>query len=200
MRLKRNAWLLYAVSLAFIPLAWHRGDNVFEWAAYDLFFYVVLPLAAAYFLGFKPRELGFQFGKKEGYKWFAVLFLLSIPISLYGTTVPSMKSYYPVFSYSGWVDFLIKELAVGAVMFAHEAFYRGVLLFPLARKNEWLAILAQDIPYTLVHIGKPGIEVPYAFFAGIIFAKMDLKGGSFLPSFFLHWLGSALFDVMCVLL
>ncbi|ACJ16091.1 membrane-associated metalloprotease [Thermococcus onnurineus NA1] len=200
MELKRNSWLLYALSLVFILLVWGRGDNVFGWAAYNAAFYVVLPLAVGYLLGFKPRELGFQLGNREGYKWFAVLFLLSIPISLYGTRVPEMKNYYPIFAYSNWIDFLLKELAVGAIMFAHEAFYRGILLFPLAKKNEWLAILAQDVPYTLVHIGKPGIEILYAFFAGIVFAKMDLKGKSFLPSFLLHWFGSVLFDVMCILL
>ena len=84
-------------------------------------------------------------------------------------------------------------------MFAHKAFYRGILLFPLAKKNEWLGILAQNIPYTLIHIGKPPLEVPYSFIAGIIFAKMDLKSESFLPGFFLHWIGSAIFDVLCVI-
>ncbi|WP_461864314.1 CPBP family archaeomyxosortase MrtA [Thermococcus sp.] len=200
MRIQRNPWILYALSLGFVPLAWHRGSTIFEWAAYDALFYILLPALLAGLLGFKPGELGFQPGRREGYKWFAVLFLISIPISLYGTTVQSMKSYYPIFTYSGWGDFLLKELAVGVMMLAHEAFYRGILLFPLAEKNEWLAILLQDIPYTIVHIGKPGVEIPYAFFAGIIFAKMDLKGRSFLPSFLLHWLGSAFFDVLCVLL
>ncbi|WP_461867024.1 CPBP family archaeomyxosortase MrtA [Thermococcus sp.] len=199
MKLRKNPWVLYALSLVFIPLTWHRGNNIFEWAGYDVLFYVILPVLLAYLLGFKPEEFGFQLGKKEGYKWFAVLFLISIPISFYGTTVPSMKAYYPIFGYSGWSDFLLKELVVGVIMCAHEAFYRGILLFPMAEKNEWLAILAQDMPYTIVHIGKPGIEIPYAFFAGILFAKMDLKGKSFLPSFFLHWLGSAFFDVLCVL-
>ncbi|GAB6101925.1 CPBP-Thermo-1 family intramembane metalloprotease [Thermococcus atlanticus] len=200
MRLRKNPWALYALSLLFIPLVWRRGNSLFEWAAYEALLYILLPLLLARLLGFKPGELGFQPGKREGYRWFAVFFLISIPISLYGTTVPSMKNYYPIFSYSGWGDFLLKELVVGVMMLAHEAFYRGILLFPLAEKNEWLAIFAQDIPYTLVHIGKPGIEIPYAFFAGILFAKMDLKGRSFLPSFLLHWLGSAFFDVLCVLL
>ncbi|WP_457750709.1 CPBP family archaeomyxosortase MrtA, partial [Thermococcus sp.] len=147
----------------------------------------------------RPDELGLKFPNRRGLKLFLLLFALSTPLSLYGTTIPSMRSYYPIFSYSGPLTFLLGELGMGLIMLAHEAFYRGFLLFPLARKNETLAIILQNIPYTLVHIGKPGIEVPYAFIAGIIFAKMDLEGESFLPSFLLHWFGSALFDVLCVL-
>ena len=200
MRVRRNPWVLYIALLPFIVIVRSTGGGIFQWAGYNVLFYFAFPLLLAGLLGFKPAELGVKAGKKEGYELALILFLLTIPLSLYGTTIPSMKEYYPIFQYSGWDDFFLKELAVGVIMFSHEAFYRGFVLFPLARKNEWLGILAQDVPYTLVHIGKPGIEVPYSFIAGIIFAKLDLRSESFLPSFLLHWLGSVLFDVMCVLL
>ena len=158
-----------------------------------------LPLIVAHLLGFKPNELGFKVGKREGYVWACILFLVTLPLSVYASRMESFRNFYPIFSYSSWSDFLLKELLIGIIMFAHEAFYRGILLFPLAKKNEWLGILAQNIPYTLIHIGKPPLEVPYSFIAGIIFAKMDLKSESFLPSFLLHWIGSAIFDVLCVI-
>ncbi|MBO8174611.1 MAG: CPBP family intramembrane metalloprotease [Thermococcus sp.] len=194
-----KTFLLYLISLIFIILNWHLGQNIYEWTLYDISFYVFLPLIVAYLLGFKPNELGFKVGKREGYIWAFALFLATLPLSIYASKMESFRSFYPIFSYSSWGDFIFKELLVGAIMFAHEAFYRGILLFPLAEKNEWLGILAQNIPYTLVHIGKPSLEVPYSFIAGIIFAKMDLKSESFLPSFFLHWIGSAVFDVLCVI-
>ncbi|NJE10218.1 CPBP family archaeomyxosortase MrtA [Thermococcus sp. MAR1] len=200
MRVRRNPWVLYIALLPFIVIVRSTGGGIFQWAGYNFLFYFAFPLLLARLLGFKPAELGVKAGKKGGYELALILFLLTIPLSLYGTTMPSMKEYYPIFQYSGWDDFFLKELAVGVIMFSHEVFYRGIVLFPLARKNEWLGILAQDVPYTLVHIGKPGIEVPYSFVAGIVFAKMDLKSGSFLPSFLLHWLGSVLFDLLCVLL
>ncbi len=197
MNFKRNPWVLYLLSLGFVPLIWHRGIGIFEWAAYDFVGYVVLPLIASVLLKFKPGELGFNVPNRNGWTMFLLLFAASVPISFYGLTIPEMRNYYPIFSYSSTVDFMVNELVMGIIMFAHEAFYRGVLLFPLSRKNEWLAILLQDIPYTLIHLGKPGVEIPYAFVAGIIFAKMDLKGNSFIPSFLLHWFGSAFFDVLC---
>ncbi|NJE31081.1 CPBP family intramembrane metalloprotease [Thermococcus sp. 18S1] len=200
MKFRRNPYVLYALSIPFILAVRYSGGGLFIWAGYNVLFYFVLPLILAYALGFGRWELGVQKGRLSEYRWALFLFIATIPLSLYGTTIPSMKEYYPIFEYSGPLDFIVKELAVGAIMFAHEAFYRGIILFPLAKRNEWLGILAQDVPYALVHIGKPGIEVPYSFVAGIVFAKLDLRAGSFLPSFLLHWLGSVLFDVLCVLL
>lgn len=194
-----NVFFLYLISLIFIVINWRLGQNIYEWAFYDVLFYMFLPLIAAYLLGFKPNELGFKVGKREGYVWACILFLVTLPLSVYASRMESFRNFYPIFSYSSWSDFLLKELLIGIIMFAHEAFYRGILLFPLAKKNEWLGILAQNIPYTLIHIGKPPLEVPYSFIAGIIFAKMDLKSESFLPSFLLHWIGSAIFDVLCVI-
>ncbi|WP_099210671.1 CPBP family archaeomyxosortase MrtA [Thermococcus henrietii] len=194
-----KASLLYALlfPLSFVP--WLIPASFWEHVAVVLIAYLIVPLAISTALGFRPEELGLRFPNRKGIKLFLLFLALSIPLSLYGATIPSMRNYYPVFPYSGPGSFLLGELGMGLIMLAHEAFYRGFLLFPLARKNEWLAIVLQDIPYTLVHLGKPGIEVPYALAAGIIFAKMDLEGESFAPSFLLHWLGSAFFDILCVL-
>jgi len=189
---------LYAFSIFLIILNRALGNSIYEWAFYDTLFYVLIPLAMAHVLGFKINELGFKIGRKEGYNWTLALFLLTLPISLYASQLESFRSYYPLFSYNSWREFLFKELFIGVIMFAHEAFYRGILLFPLAKKNEWLAIIVQNIPYTLVHIGKPPLEIPYSFIAGIVFAKIDLKSESFLPSFLLHWIGAIVFDILCV--
>lgn len=197
MGIRRTPYLLYALSLPFILAVRYSGGGIFRWAFYNLIFFIVLPLFVAKLMGFDAGELGFRIGKGGGYRWALILLIATVPLSIYGTTVPSMKEYYPIFSFSGPFDFLLKELAMGAIMLANEAFYRGLLLMPLAERNRWLAILAQDVPYTLAHIGKPGIEVPYSFVAGIVFSWLDLESGSFLPSFLLHWLGSAFFDVLC---
>lgn len=193
----KRALLLYFILLPLSFVPWLIPSSFWEHVLIVLVAYLLIPLAISTALGFKPEELGLKPPNRKGVKLFLLLFALSIPLSLYGMTVPSMRNYYPVFPYSGPGSFLLGELGMGLIMLAHEAFYRGFLLFPLARKNVWLAVVLQDVPYTIVHIGKPAVEVPYAFIAGIIFAKMDLEGESFLPSFLLHWLGSAFFDLLC---
>ncbi|USS41659.1 CPBP-Thermo-1 family intramembane metalloprotease [Thermococcus aggregans] len=190
---------LYLTSIFLIFLNQKVGKNIYEWAFYDALFYVFIPLAVAYLLGFKSHELGFKIGRKEGYTSALALFVLSLPVSIYASRLESFRAYYPIFTYTSWGDFLFKEILIGVIMFAHEAFYRGIILFPLAKKNEWLGIMAQNIPYTLVHVGKPPLELPYSFIAGVVFAKIDLKSKSFLPSFLLHWIGSVVFDLLIVL-
>ncbi len=197
---RKSPRLLFGILLPLSFIPWILGGDLTTHTAYVVVFYLLLPSLIGRAMGFEWGEMGIALPNGSGWRLFALLFLLSIPVSIYGTTVPSMKEYYPIFEYSGWTDFVLKELLIGLVMLAHEAFFRGFLLFPIARENETLGIILQDIPYTIVHLGKPGIEVPYSFIAGIVFAKMDLKGESFVPSFLLHWLGSVLFDVLCVLL
>jgi len=197
MRFRRNPCFLYLVLLPLIPLLWFAEGSFARRTLYTFVLYLFVPLLVGRLSGFELWELGFRLPRKEGLKWLTFLLLLTIPLSLYGTTIPEMKEYYPIFEYSSLSEFLVKELMVGVIMLSHEAFYRGILLFPLAKKKEWLGIMAQVVPYTLVHIGKPGIEVPYSFIGGIIFAKLDLKAESFLPSFLLHWFGAMLFDVLC---
>jgi len=197
MRVRRNPYVLYSLSLQMILAVRYSGGGIFLWALYNVLFFIAVPFVVSSLLGFSPKELGLSRGGGRGYRWALILFIATVPLSLYGTTIPAMKDYYPIFSFSSPFDFALKELAMGAIMLANEAFYRGFLLMPLSRKNRWLAILAQDVPYTLAHIGKPGIEVPYSFIAGIVFSWLDLESESVLPSFLLHWLGSAFFDVLC---
>lgn len=198
MGLRRNPYVLFLLllPLSFAPRFF--AGTLEQWAGWLLVWYLLVPLFISLSLGFKPGELGLRF-PEDNWGTFGVLMAIAAVASLGGLLVPSMRNYYPHFVYSSWIGFLRKELVIGVVMLAHEAFFRGFLLFPLARENEWLAMLAQDVPYTLVHVGKPLPEIPYSFFAGLIFAWMDLRGKSFVQSFLLHWTGSAFFDVLCAL-
>ncbi|WP_367883502.1 CPBP family archaeomyxosortase MrtA [Thermococcus peptonophilus] len=158
--------------LSFVP--WLIHTSFWEHVAIVSLFYLLIPAVVSRLMGFQwGGEVGISLPNKVGIKLFAVLFLASVPLSIYGKSIPpEMRSYYPVFPYSSVFDFILGELAMGITMLAHEAFYRGFLLFPLAKKNEWLAVILQNLPpYTIVHIGKPRIEVPYAFVAGIILQK-----------------------------
>lgn len=198
MRIRRNPVVLFVIllPLSFTPRFF--GGSLEVWALWLILWYFTIPLAISIALGFRLDELGIKL-PDDNWQAFSLLFLLALLLSLAGLRVSSMVNYYPNFAYSNWAEFLRKELVMGIVMFTHEAFFRGFLLFPLAREKEWWGIVAQDIPYAIVHIGKPLIEVPYSLAAGLLFGWMDLKGKSFLQSFLLHWLGSAFFDFLCAL-
>jgi membrane protease YdiL (CAAX protease family) len=84
-------------------------------------------------------------------------------------------------------------------MFAWEFFFRGYLLFGLARTIGWWAILVQTAAFGLMHYTKVPMEFYASFLAGIILGWLAFRGKSFLPCFILHWLVSVAFDVMIVL-
>ncbi len=195
-----RASLLFLALLPLVILARYppleRGLGA--WAVWLLVVYLAVPALVAKALGFRLEEVGINPPNGRGVKAALILMALAALLSIAGTFVPSMVAYYPRFTFNGWWGFLEGELLMGAIMLTHEAFFRGFLLFPLARKNRWGAILAQDFPYALAHIGKPGIEVPYSFMAGVIFGWVDTEGESFVPSFLVHWFGSAFFDLLCV--
>ncbi len=175
------------------------SKGFYGWTFSAVVFYLALPLILARLAGFSAEELGFRRGKKDGYILALLLFVLTLPVSFYASRMPSFRAYYPIFPYRSAWGFLMGEALIGISMFAHEAFYRGFLLFPLAKKNRWKGIIVQLIPYVLVHIGKPPLEIPYSLIGGIVFAEIDLRSESFLPSFLLHWAGAVVFDLMCAL-
>jgi membrane protease YdiL (CAAX protease family) len=196
-----RAFLLFLILLPLVVLARYSPfrEGLGAWAAWLLVVYLTVPFIVSKVLGFSPRDVGIKPPNKRGLRITLILLIFAAFLSLGGTLLPSMVAYYPRFTFDGQWSFLKGELIMGTIMLAHEAFFRGFLLFPLARKNRWGAILAQDVPYALAHIGKPGIEVPYSFLAGIVFGWADTEGDSFVPSFLVHWLGSAFFDLLCVL-
>ncbi|NJF24895.1 CPBP family archaeomyxosortase MrtA [Thermococcus sp. Bubb.Bath] len=196
-----RASILFFTLLPLVILARYSpfGEGLGAWAAWLLVVYLAVPLVASKALGFSLREVGIKSPNKKGLRITLILLIFAAFLSVEGTLVPSMVAYYPRFAFDGWWGFLRGELIMGTIMLAHEAFFRGFLLFPLARKNRWGAIIAQDVPYALVHIGKPGIEIPYSLLAGIVFGWADIEGESFVPSFLVHWIGSAFFDLLCLL-
>jgi membrane protease YdiL (CAAX protease family) len=126
------------------------------------------------------------------------------------------QNYYPIFKhfpeYSGFfatyprtnpyvtvpMAMVFAEVSYGMYLFCWEFFFRGYLLFGLARSISWPAVFVQAVAFGLLHIGKPTIEVASSFAAGIILGVLALRAKSFLPCFVLHWAASVTFDLLVV--
>jgi membrane protease YdiL (CAAX protease family) len=83
-------------------------------------------------------------------------------------------------------------------MLATEFFYRGFFLFPFEKFGKF-SILPQLIPYVLVHLGKPTLEIYASIPAGIAFGYMAYKTKSVLPSFLAHWIIAVIFDILVMI-
>lgn len=95
----------------------------------------------------------------------------------------SFRTYYGGLALPwGWL------LADNAVhLFSWEFFFRGFLLFGLARRYGDEAILLQAIPFAVAHFGKPEVETLSTIFGGAAFGYVALKTDSMLYPFLIHW-------------
>ena len=163
----------------------------------------------------EPEKFGFTLGSSRNV-WLvaAVLFVPLFILMLAASRWQAFQSYYPLFrqypEFSGafaayprvspWsaAPFLMTyaEISYGMYLFCWEFFFRGYLLFGLARSIGWPAIVVQALAFGLLHFGKPPVEVVASFGAGVILGIMALNAKSFVPCFVLHWAASVSFDVL----
>jgi membrane protease YdiL (CAAX protease family) len=168
--------------------------NLWRWIALQTVLFTAIPV------------LFIMFGRylRLGLKYVGVMLVLAMPFMVYGASLDQFKDYYPIWEPArrNVLSFILLELGVFIMMFNTEFYFRGLLLFSLKRRlnGKWIAIFVHSLIYMLVHIGKPGLEVPYSFFVGIVFAWVALKTRSFLPTLIAHWTSSVIFDLMVLLI
>jgi membrane protease YdiL (CAAX protease family) len=197
---------------------WNYYDSFLVGNAVGLFF---LPMLVIILLGEEPSSFGFGMGDSRSVRLvtvllYAGLLVILIPMSHvveFQGAYPIFKQfhYYPitdnlgrVFGYSRFVEgntsgLIYGWISYGMYMFFWEFFFRGFLLFGLARTAKWPAIILQAAAFSILHIGKPIPEVIAAFPAGIILGMLALRARSFIPGFFLHWAAFVSFDVLVIL-
>lgn len=144
---------------------------------------------------------------------FAGLLVLMIPASRWQV----FQDYYPIFrqfapefgvvfsSYpktNPWVIapwlMIFAEVSYGMYLFCWEFFFRGYLLFGLARAIGSWAVIVQAVAFGFLHLGKPIPEVVASFVAGILLGWIAVKARSFIPCFLLHWAAALTFDVLVI--
>jgi membrane protease YdiL (CAAX protease family) len=171
----------------------------------SLLFYVLIPLSLLWVLrrGHIFSDLGIGLGDRRTTLWVTTALLgAAAAMSVAGLMFPEMTRYYPIWDYGLDVtvaEFAYNELIISGIMFAGEFFYRGLILFTLAKRSRWGAIVFQSLPYAYLHVGKPAVEVPYSLVAGIVFGWANLRSRSLLPSWITHSVGSALFDALVII-
>lgn len=97
-------------------------------------------------------------------------------------------SRYPRYAHAGesWSRLLGWEAAYGFQFLALEFFFRGFLLFALARSLGSAAIFVAVVPYTMIHFGKALPETLGAVVAGIVLGTLALRTRSIYGGVILH--------------
>jgi membrane protease YdiL (CAAX protease family) len=78
------------------------------------------------------------------------------------------------------------EIAYGLQFVALEFFFRGFMLFGLARFLGSYSIFVMALPYAMIHFTKPFPEAVIAFFAGIVLGTLALYTRSLYGGVFIH--------------
>ena len=108
-------------------------------------------------------------------------------IFMASTTEPFLKT-YPFYRAEIYTigPLLIWEAAYALQFVALEFFFRGFMLFGLARFIGSYSIFVMTLPYMMIHFTKPFPEVVLAFFAGIILGTLALYTRSLYGGVFIH--------------
>lgn len=120
----------------------------------------------------------------------ALLALIMIGIPITVLLFPEFAEFYPRYKpgRTDVVALLQYQVAMGVYMFCWEFFFRGFMLFGVARSlGAMPAILIQASPFFLLHENKPEPELISSWFGGILMGWLCLKARCVWPSFLLHW-------------
>jgi len=152
------------------------------WAVFKLVNYGLLPvLCIKLVLKQRVRDFGLHFVDS----WriaaiYAGMLGLVAPFVYWASTMPAFLRTYPKYAGAGesLAQLVIWELAYGMQFLMLEFFFRGFLLFSLARYIGSLAIFVMIVPYAMIHLGKPLPECLGSIVAGIGLGTIALRTGS----------------------
>ncbi|MGD8239360.1 MAG: CPBP family intramembrane metalloprotease [Armatimonadota bacterium] len=174
---------------------------IFEWHLSTVVALFIIPVIVLILMRAAPGDFGLRWGVARVWgPYLALYFAVTAPVLILASGHHSMREYYPqyrlVLSEPGLWPILI--LSYGCYFLAWEFFFRGFLLFALARRFGAYAIVLQTVPFCLMHLGKPHPEVWASVVAGLALGLMAYRGKSFLPCAFLHWLCAVGFELLAV--
>lgn len=156
----------------------------------DTLVFVIAPMALAIAHG---RRLGWRMDRRA-LRNTVLLAAFVLPFYLLGSTLPSIRSFYPMWQTSTALgSFVPHALQQLLIVIAAETYYRGLLCVGV-RDLGWKSVLISPVIYALHHTGKPPIELLLSGPTDILFGAVDYQSVSILPSVVAHGLGLALLD------
>jgi uncharacterized protein len=166
----------------FAGLPYPRLHAHLWWVAFKLINYGLLPWCCCHFVLKRPiRDFGVRFIEtRAAWLTYGAMLLVVLPFVVLASTTHAFLRVYP--KSAGAADSLgslvVWELAYGTQFLMLECFFRGFLIFALARYIGSLAIFVMVVPYAMIHLGKPLAECAGSVAAGIALGTIALRTGS----------------------
>jgi len=154
------------------------------WISSFIYFGIFPVLTILIFLRKNPFDFGLRLGNYKLWLPYVLIFLaIAIPILYVSSDMSSVQGYYRS---ERNFDLLKYALQMGVYMLGWEFLFRGFMLFGLKEKFKEGSIIIQMIPFVLLHIGKPEIEIISTIFTGLLWGYICYRGKSFWPAYIMH--------------
>ncbi|WP_121741086.1 CPBP family glutamic-type intramembrane protease [Natronorubrum halophilum] len=148
-----------------------------------------------------PLALGLTHGNHVGWNVDRVairnavlLSLFVLPFYLVGSTLPTIRTYYPMWQTSAALgEFIPHAIQLFILALAAETYYRGLLCVGV-KEIGFKAVFISPVVYMIHHSGKPPIEFLLSGPTDILFGAVDYESDSILPSVIAHGAGLVLLD------
>lgn len=191
------------------------GD--YYWFLSCFFLLGVLPKLLSSPRGLRPPETGTGLGDwRFGLRWVGILSAVMVPVVLVASRFSTFWRYYPINNLLGvqaaaWLNgdpgapegfvahFLGYELLYGLYFVGWEYFFRGYMTFGLYARMGVNGILVANIPFALLHLGKPFPEALGSIVAGIALGLFALRARSFWYCAVIHILVAWTMDLASIL-
>ncbi len=159
---------------------------------------MIAPLILCFYAeGWTPRDLGFRVkGALPEIGVALGLWLAVVPFVWWVHDQRSFQAVYPrleAADTSMELYFLFESVYL-VKWIAWEFFFRGFMLFAFQKDFMRRSVLISTIPFTLMHYGKPELEMASAVIAGLILCFIALRSRSIWPGVLLHWLVASTMD------
>jgi uncharacterized protein len=224
-RAPRDVVIVFLVVAAVGIISHHFGSKRFffdQWHAelgadrlYDLYQYLYWFASefVIYFLLLIPvmlllhrrrlRDFGLGAGDwRFGLRVSLMFYLVMLPVLWIASASPAFQAVYPHSHIvrGDWTLFLIYEAAFILYFIGWEFIWRGYMLFGLLpHTGATVAVLAQMIPFVILHYGKPVPETIGAIAAGIALGALSVRVRSFWYAVLIHWSVMLTIDLLSTL-
>jgi uncharacterized protein len=193
-----NALEVFVANFPF-PLIWSRLYLTF---ACLILFFVIPYIFIRIVFHEKLRDHGFTLkGISRYMPIYLAMILVVIPLVVIVSFSKSFSGHYPLYQQAGdsWGNLLIWELSYGIYFIVLEFFFRGFMIFSLARYLGSFSIFVMTIPYVMVHFGKPFSETLGSIIAGIFLGTLALRTRSIFGGVFIHIIIAWSMDILALL-
>ncbi|QCS44285.1 type II CAAX prenyl endopeptidase Rce1 family protein [Natrinema versiforme] len=148
-----------------------------------------------------PLALGLAHGNRIGWRIDRVairntvlLALFVAPFYVVGSTLPTIRAFYPIWETSAApAAFIPHAIKLFVLALAAETYYRGLLCVGV-KEIGFVAVFISPVVYMFHHASKPPIEFLLSGPTDVLFGAVDYKSNSILPSVVAHGGGLVLLD------